>query len=240
MVRVAAFLALPALAVSACAGEDQAAQTEIQALTFQLQSAQDAQAVAEAARMAAESRARAAELELAGAQESIANADAAPSLTEGLAAAPDARATLLGGDGAAVGEALFWAGPQGIVIRLAAEGLTPGYHGMHVHAVGACEAGDGFASAGAHTGAAAGPHGLLNPDGPHAGNLPNLVVSPSGRAATEIYTTLATMDDGPAGLFDADGAALIIHAEPDDHVSQPIGGSGARAACGVVTRAEAP
>ena len=80
------------------------------------------------------------------------------------------------------------------------------------------------------------PHGFLNPEGgPHEGNLPNLIVRPDGSAHVELYSQLVSLsgDDKPS-LLDEDGSALIIHANEDDHRNQPIGGSGARIACGVI------
>lgn len=154
-----------------------------------------------------------------------------------VAAGAAARATLVNGTAGAAGTAVFRQGPTGVVIRIEATGLTPGWHGLHLHAVGRCE-GPKFTSAGSHVkhGGAAAVHGLLNPEGPESGDLPNLFAGVDGRGFAEVFTTDAALVDGAAGanLLDADGAAILIHALADDHTTQPIGGSGDRIACGVI------
>ena len=80
-------------------------------------------------------------------------------------------------------------------------------------------------------------HRLENPTGPHAGDLPNLIVNRDGDGQLDGRTDRVTLSDGAATLFDADGSAFIIHANPDDQVSdrrRRNGGSGARIACAVV------
>lgn len=149
-----------------------------------------------------------------------------------------ARASLVNGAGGTAGTATFRQGPTGVLIRIEATGLTPGWHGLHLHGVGQCE-GPKFTSAGSHVKheGATTVHGLLNPDGPESGDLPNLYAGADGRGFAEVFTTDAALVDGSGGpnLLDADGAAILIHAGPDDHAAQPIGGSGDRVACGVIT-----
>jgi Cu-Zn family superoxide dismutase len=118
-------------------------------------------------------------------------------------------------------------------VNVHVDGLTPGRHGIHIHAVGACE--PTFAAAGPHFNPGARQHGLANPAGAHAGDLPNLEVSPAGVGHLDTTTDRVTLSGGPATLFDADGSAFIIHANPDDQVTDATnGGSGARVACAVV------
>jgi Cu-Zn family superoxide dismutase len=112
------------------------------------------------------------------------------------------------------------------------QGLTPGQHGLHLHAVGACA--PDFAAAGGHFNPGAHQHGLANPAGPHAGDLPNLEVNPAGVGRLNAAVERVTLSAGPLSLFDLDGSAIVIHAAPDDQLTQPIGGSGARIACGVI------
>jgi Cu-Zn family superoxide dismutase len=50
-------------------------------------------------------------------------------------------------------------------------------------------------------------------------------------------TRLLTLGAGPTSLFDADGSAIVIHANPDDETTDPTGNSGRRIACGVITKA---
>ena len=145
-------------------------------------------------------------------------------------------ATLVDGSGARIGRAVLTQGPTGLLIRVEAEGLTPGWHGVHIHATGECAA--PFTSAGAHVnhGEPKAPHGLLNANGPDDGDLPNIHADAQGRVQAELFTTRARIARSGPGqwLWDEDGSALVIHAAADDHASQPIGGAGARVACGVM------
>jgi Cu-Zn family superoxide dismutase len=147
------------------------------------------------------------------------------------------RAALVSGSGGSAGTATFRQGPTGVLIRIEATGLTPGWHGLHLHAVGQCE-GPKFESAGSHVNhdGDGAMHGLLNADGPESGDLPNLYAGADGRAFAEVFTTAAALVEGTGGehLLDADGSAILIHAGADDHTSQPIGGSGDRVVCGVI------
>lgn len=166
---------------------------------------------------------------------------AAPTPTPQAQRAPagaTATVALRNGQGGEAGTATLRQGPQGVLIRIEATGLTPGWHGVHLHETGTCE-GPGFQSAGAHVhGGAASDvtHGLLNAQHSDFGDLPNLYADAQGRAYAEVFTPFARLaDTGPgAHLLDADGSAIVIHAQPDDHQSQPIGGSGDRVACGVI------
>ena len=92
-----------------------------------------------------------------------------------------------------------------------------------------------FESAGGHFNPAGAHHGFSNPDGAHAGDLPNLHV---GGAPTEMEILVpgTTLGSGSTSLLDADGAALVLHGAADDYRSDPAGNAGARIACGVVTR----
>ena len=148
-----------------------------------------------------------------------------------------ARAALVNGESGSAGSATFRQGPTGVLIRIEATGLTPGWHGLHLHGVGRCE-GPKFESAGSHVkhGGDGAVHGLLNAGGPESGDLPNLYAGADGRAFAEVFTTGAALVEGAGGehLLDADGSAILIHAMADDHAAQPIGGSGDRVACGGV------
>ena len=105
-------------------------------------------------------------------------------------------------------------------------------HGLHIHTVGACT--PDFAAVGGHFNPTTAQHGLDNPNGPHAGDLPNLEIDADGNGTYEATTTLVTLDQGDNSLFDSDGSALVIHAAPDDLVTDPSGNSGDRIACGVI------
>lgn len=147
-----------------------------------------------------------------------------------------ARAALISATGGQAGAATFTQGSTGVLIRVEATGLTPGWHGLHLHAVGQCEA--PFQTAGSHIqhGETPTPHGYLNADGPDSGDLPNIYVGADGRGFAEIFTTAASLNQGGPGeyLMDTDGSSILIHANADDHSTQPIGGAGDRVACGVI------
>ncbi|MGB3311510.1 MAG: superoxide dismutase family protein [Nodosilinea sp.] len=144
------------------------------------------------------------------------------------------QADLIDNSGKTIGMVQVEQGHKGVLIDLKAKDLPPGYHGMHFHTVGDCSNLESFKSAGGHVNPFNMPHGFRNPDGPHEGNLPNLVVANDGTVAVELYSDLVELDSGPAKLLDDDGTALIIHTNKDDHYSQPIGGSGGRIACAVI------
>ncbi|MDQ0463939.1 Cu-Zn family superoxide dismutase [Caulobacter ginsengisoli] len=139
-------------------------------------------------------------------------------------------------DGKVVGKASLTEGPRGVLLRLSVQGLAPGWHGLHFHEKADCAAPD-FKSAGGHVhGMADAVHGLLNPVGNEAGDLPNLYVAADGTGQVELFSTFVSLKGagGRSALLDADGSALVIHASPDDYASQPIGNAGARVACGVI------
>jgi len=151
------------------------------------------------------------------------------------AAGPSASATLRDAQGKVVGTATMTPGEGGVKIAVSVSGVAPGLHGFHVHAVGKCEGPD-FKSAGGHFNPAAKEHGLENPKGSHAGDMPNLSVGPDGSGKGEFLARGASLDAGPGSLFPDGGTSVVLHAAPDDMKSDPAGNAGARIACGVVAR----
>jgi len=119
-------------------------------------------------------------------------------------------------------------------LSVSAIGLPPGPHGLHLHMTGKCEA-PGFTTAGGHLNPGGHQHGSANPAGSHLGDLPNLVTD-AGGAGTLFAELPGPAAEVEAQIFDADGAAVVIHASADDYRTDPTGNSGARIACGVLTR----
>jgi len=135
-----------------------------------------------------------------------------------------------------IGTATFTEGPDGLLIDLEVQGLPPGEHGIHMHRVGTCDDyQNGFKASGSHINPDDRKHGLLNPDGPDAGDLPNLWAV-EGTTHYQFYTPYASLtgQGDRAKVLDDDGSALVIHMEADDQTTQPIGGAGTRIACGVI------
>lgn len=155
----------------------------------------------------------------------------------GQAIAQTAKAELRNAKAEMVGTLTLVEEPDGVRVTVEASNLPPGFHGFHIHAVGKCE--PPFTSAGGHFN----PPGQNHPH--HAGDLANLLVNADGRASMVAKTARFKLAD----LFDADGSAFIIHADPDNHANIPsryrpdpdaatlgTGDAGGRIACGVITR----
>ncbi len=125
----------------------------------------------------------------------------------------------------------------GVLFNLDLHGLTPnGEHAMHIHEVGDCTPLESFKNAGGHYNPHGKMHGMKHPEGQHAGDMPNLKPDKKGVIHTSFVNVHVTLDSGRAGVFDADGSSIIIHAGADDHMSQPSGAAGARIACGVIEK----
>lgn len=163
----------------------------------------------------------------------------ATAVAAGPAGALHADGTFIDASGSEIGSLHMTQDAHGIVhVDVKVEGLSSGLHGIHIHAVGSCAA-PTFASAGGHYNPLGRQHGLENSNGPHAGDLPNLVVDAEGHGRLHARTDRVTLSAGLATLLDGDGSALIIHANPDDQFTDVgNGGSGPRIACAVVHAGE--
>ncbi|HEY1373509.1 MAG TPA: superoxide dismutase family protein [Candidatus Binatia bacterium] len=148
-----------------------------------------------------------------------------------------ARAELKNGEGKPVGSADFRESKEGMLVTLRVHDLSPGLHAVHIHAVGKCE-GPQFTSAGGHFNPGQKKHGFKNPEGPHAGDLPDLLVGKNGTGRFETVTDAVTFAAGANSLFDQDGSAIVVHAAADDNTTDPSGNSGDRIACGLIEKSK--
>ncbi len=151
-------------------------------------------------------------------------------------ASSQATATLVNAQGQKVGEATLTETPQGVKIALKVQNLPPGVHAFHIHEKGMCTGPD-FTSAGGHFNPFGKQHGMKNPMGHHAGDLPNLTVGADGQGSIEFTDAEVTLKEGVKNsLFQPGGTSLVIHANPDDEMTDPAGNAGARLACGAIIK----
>ena len=153
----------------------------------------------------------------------------------GARAEREAWADLKDATGASIGRATLREDDGKVTVRVEATGLSSGRHGIHIHQVGRCDP-PGFTTAGDHWNSTGRQHGLANPQGPHAGDLPDLEADASGRVR---YTGVTNWQTAAAtnlrALLDTDGSAIVFHARADDQRTDPSGKSGDRVACGQIT-----
>lgn len=125
---------------------------------------------------------------------------------------------------------------HGVLLDVRLEGLPEGSHAFHIHETGECE--PPFESAGGHFNPDDAEHGLMDADGMHAGDLPNIHM-PAGALRLEILVPGVVLAEGEQNsLLDEDGSAFVIHEGTDDYISDPAGDAGDRIACGVVEATE--
>ena len=149
-------------------------------------------------------------------------------------AADTATAVLKDKDGKEVGSVTLTDTPNGVLLNVSLTRVPAGDHALHIHGIGKCEP-PSFKSAGGHFNPLEEEHGLMNLEGPHAGDMPNIHVPDNGKLKIEGLNPMVTLR-GDNAILDGDGSALVIHAGADDYKTNPSGDAGARIACGVVTK----
>jgi Cu-Zn family superoxide dismutase len=144
------------------------------------------------------------------------------------------KTSIINTSGKKIGTAEFSPTAEGVKIHLVASKLPPGMHGIHIHEVGLCVKPD-FATAGMHLNPSSKHHGFENPQGSHAGDLPNIEVGADGKVTVDLVDKAVTLEKGkPNSLLNEQGVSLIIHEKSDDYMTDPSGNSGGRIACGVL------
>jgi Cu-Zn family superoxide dismutase len=153
--------------------------------------------------------------------------------TAGTSPRPFASGTFRDTAGERVGLATLTDSAGAVRLGVSVSQLSPGPHGMHFHAQGTCTPPD-LTSAGPHFNPDGRKHGRLNPEGPHLGDLPNLIAGPDGSADTSFTVADDLAGAGARSVRQPGGTALVIHAKPDDERTDPSGNSGDRVACAVI------
>lgn len=140
-------------------------------------------------------------------------------------------ATLKNADNEDIGTVELTAAPKGLLMNVSIDRMAPGWHAIHLHGVGDCaDHAEHFKKSGGHASREGEAHGYFNDAGPHQGDFPNFYVNADGTAKFQHFSANVKGED----LLDENGTAVLIHANPDDYISQPAGDAGDRLACGTI------
>ena len=143
-----------------------------------------------------------------------------------------ATAMMVAPDGSPMGTVTLTQGQNGILVSADLTGLSPGWHGFHIHETGSCS--PDFSAAGGHLSVEGQGHGFMRGEF-HSGDMPNIYASPDGVARADVFNSRASFsEDAGKSIFDADGSAIIVHDKPDSYGEDPAAGD--RVVCGVIER----
>lgn len=156
---------------------------------------------------------------------------AAPALAQDRTA-PVANAEFVNRQGQKVGTARLTGLSGGVLIEVEVRGLPPNnWVGFHIHETGTCDHNSAHNSAGGHFNPTGRAHGLAQPGGPHAGDMPNQYVPADGVLRAQVLNPFVTLTPGSTGVLNR---ALMIHGGTDDYRTQPTGNAGDRQACAAI------
>ncbi|MEW5895917.1 MAG: superoxide dismutase family protein [Candidatus Omnitrophota bacterium] len=145
-----------------------------------------------------------------------------------------AKADLYNPEGNKIGTVYFEEKADIVKITVNVTDLPPGTRALHIHEEGRCDPPD-FKTAGGHFNPYDKQHGFLNPEGPHAGDLPNFEVNNTGMTTFTVFTKRVTLEQDHANSISSEGGrSVIVHENPDDYITDPAGMAGNRIACGIV------